>query len=306
MSTTPPLLSIIIVSYRTKAVLEACLRSVKEQVDLPAEVIVIDNASTDGSADMVAHGFPEFRLIRSKVNRGFSPANNMGMEMATGKYILLLNPDTVVLACSIREWVNGHERVGAAVSGPSLVNQNGSDQVSAWRIPDAMDALLEALFLHRLFRRTHYPASAFLEDKEVGFVSGAAMLFERTVFHLIGGLDPELFWMEDTDFCLRAKKDGGTCYRLHGPKIIHIGGQSSSKDPGRMISNQLISRIKFARKYNDPMAQVIVIVAVYFQVLSRIVAFAVVDIFRSEPRAAAYRYTFGKLNRYLFKDDRSI
>jgi len=305
MSTTP-LVSIIIVSYNTKEILVDCLRSVRKQVVMAKQVIVIDNASPDHSADMVAREFPEFRLIANTENVGFSPANNQGMELATGKYILLLNPDTLVPAGSIDQWIADHERVGAGVSGPSLTGPDGMGQVSAWRIPHVLDAWLEAFFLHRLFRRTQYPADAFAKDVQVGFVSGAAMLFERKVFQRVGGLDPELFWMEDTDFCLRVSHAGGTCFRLHKPRIVHIGGQSSTKDPRRMISNQLISRVKFVRKHNGLVAGTLVALAVYFHVITRVLGSSVLGLFQRDPRAATYRYTFGKLSRYIFQNDRSI
>ncbi len=301
-----PLVSIVIVSYNTREVLEACIRSVQKTVAVSHEVIVLDNASPDGSANMVEVEFPKVRLVRCKENIGFSPANNLGMEMAFGKYVLLLNPDTLVQAGSVEQWIEAHERVGAAISGPRLLNPDGSEQVSAWQVPDAMDALLELFLLHNIFRRTHYEPSTLERDREVGFVSGAAMLFERTLFQRIGGLDPELFWMEDTDFCERVRKAGGSCYRFQGPTIVHIGGQSSSSDPTRMISNQLVSRIKFARKNDGVLAGFIVAIAMYLHCITRIVAFGLRSLFTAEPRAKAYRYTFTKLNRYVFFGDRSI
>ncbi len=300
------LLSIIIVSYNTKEILADCLRSVRDNVDVPCEVIVIDNASRDRSADMVARGFSGFHLVANTENVGFSPANNQGMELATGKYILLLNPDTIVPHGSIGQWISDHERVNAGVSGPTLLGIDHLVQESAWRIPDATDACLEALYLHRIFRRTQYPDPSLDSDRKVGFVSGAALLFERSLQNRVGGLDPQLFWMEDADFCLRIRMAGGTCFQFHRPRVVHIGGQSSASDPRRMISNQLISRVKFARKHAGRSAGFIVTLAVYFHTITRILAFGLLGIVRKDPRGAAYRYTFSKLGRYIFKGDTSI
>lgn len=301
-----PVVSIIIVSYRTRDVLEACLRSLKECVDLAHEVIVVDNASPDGSADMVEQGFPHVRLVRGQENIGFSPANNLGVGIAVADLVMLLNPDTLVVKGSVEQWVAAHRRTAATISGPRLLYPDGSDQVSAWKVPGAWDAVLELFYLHRLFSRTYYRASELKQDREVGFVSGAAMLLERSVFMDVGGLDPELFWMEDTDLCVRIRQKGGSCYRLVEPGIIHIGGQSSGGDPTRMISNQLVSRVKFARKHRGVLTGAFVAVVIGLHICTRIIAFSLYGMFSHDPRASAYRHSLVKLGRYLFKGDRSI
>lgn len=301
-----PQLSIIIVSYNTCEVLRACLASMQHEVDLPHETIVVDNASPDGSADMVAQEFPEMVLVRNNGNVGFSPANNTGMERARGRYIVLLNPDTIVRPGSMRAWVEAHERVQATISGPRLVWRDGRMQVSAWRIPGLLDATLELFMLHRVVKHNVYPATNFERDFEAGFVSGAAMLFERSVFEEIGGLDPGMFWMEDADLCLRVRKAGGTCWYVNGPGIVHIGGESSKHNVDRMIANQLLSRIKFARKHGSVMGGILMVVVIVLHALTRVTAFSVIGLMRPEPRARAYRHTLVRLYRYLFHGDRSI
>lgn len=298
--------SIIIVSFNTRDVLRECLASVKRECNIDHEVIVIDNASPDGSANMVASEFPNFQLIRNSQNVGFSPANNQGMGVATGRYILLLNPDTVLLPNSVEQWIQAHERTEATISGPRLIGTDGKQQESAWRIPGVIDALLELFYLHRIFHRNRYSAAEQEVDHSAGFVSGAAMLFQREVFVTTGGLDPELFWMEDTDLCYRVERNGGRVMYLQQPKVIHIGGESSKKNVQRAISNQLISRIKFTRKHQGPLAQIAMIAIVRLHVVTRILLFGSLQLFRNDPRASAYSYTFGKLNRYLYAGDRSI
>ncbi len=301
-----PLLSIIIVSYNTRAVLHDCLASVEREVDQPHETIVIDNASPDGSADMVVRDFPEVILVRNADNVGFSPANNTGMERARGRYIVLLNPDTIVRPCAVRAWVEAHERVRATVSGPRLVGTDGRLQISAWRIPGLIDATLELFMLHRLVKRNVYPAGHFDTDFQAGFVSGAAMLFARSVFGQRGGLDPEMFWMEDADLCLRITRAGGSCWYLPGPGIVHIGGESSRTNVDRMIANQLLSRIKFARKHDGRAAAMLMACVIGLHAITRTIAFGAVALFRKEPRAAAYRRSLARLYRYMSSGDRSI
>lgn len=301
-----PLLSIIVVSYNTRAVLRECLASVRREVAMPHETIVIDNASPDGSADMVAQEFPEVLLVRNADNAGFSPANNTGMQLARGRYIVLLNPDTVVRPASMHAWLEAHRRVKATISGPRLVGTDGRLQASAWRIPDLLDATLELVMLHHLAKRNSYPEADFDTDFHAGFVSGAAMLFERSVFELHGGLDPEMFWMEDADLCLRVREAGGTCWYVNGPGIVHVGGESSKRNVDRMIANQLLSRIKFARKHGTSIGQGGMVVVMVLHAATRALAFGTIGLVREEPRARAYRHALVRLYQYLFRGDRSI
>ena len=132
------------------------------------------------------------------------------------------------------------------------------------------------------------------------------MLFSREVYERVGGLDPEMFWMEDVDLCVRVRISGGTCFYVNGPGITHLGGQSASKNVKRAISNQLISRIKFARKHAGPLVALMLSVVIELHVITRILAFAVLFPFRPDQRLGAYVFTFGKLQRYLFLGDRTI
>lgn len=303
---THPVVSIIVVSYATKDILRECLASIVRSVHLSHEVIVVDNASPDGSAEMVENEFPGVQLIKSAVNLGFSPANNLAMERARGNYLLLLNPDTVVMPGSVDRWIDLHRSSAALISGPRLLNTDGSLQVSAWKTPGLLSSLLELFYLHRISGIGRYALERFQGDLAPDFVSGAAMLFDRALYEHIGGLDPDMFWMEDVDLCLRARRAGGTIAYFHVPTIMHIGGQSSKKNMDRVISNQLISRIKFARKHNNSISTMALIGVIYLHVLTRIVAFSLLTTVRHDPRASAYLYTLGKLNRYLFQGDRSI
>ncbi len=301
-----PSISIIIVSYETRELVRDCLVSIRNEGEGSVEVIVVDNASADGTVEMIVSEFPEVQVVRNATNVGFSPANNQGIASSKAPFILLLNSDTVVQKDSIVQWMKVHVDSGATVSGPRLLNTDGSLQRSAWKVPGILGQLLELFYLHRVSGVGGYSDEQYTQDFEPGFVSGAAMLFARELSDRIGGLDPEMFWMEDVDFCVRARKEGGTVKYLHLPEIVHIGGQSSKKDLGRVISNQLISRIKFMRKHGDVLRTALLVVIIVLHVLTRMVIFGILSIFREEPKAKAYSFTLRKLFRYLFAGDRSI
>jgi N-acetylglucosaminyl-diphospho-decaprenol L-rhamnosyltransferase len=300
-----PEVSFIIVSCNTCEVLHACLASIRDHAGVESEIIVIDNASSDGTREMIRSRFPRVRLIANEENVGFSPANNQGIALATGDFIVLLNPDTELRPGAMRSWIDAHTGHGAVVSGPRLENPDGSLQQSAWRVPGLGSAALELIGLHRFFPAHAYPVARFSRDFEPGFVSGAAMLSERRALVGLGGLDPSLFWSEDTDLCIRARAMG-RCWYLTGPVIMHIGGESAKRNPRRAISNQLISRIKLARKHRKWATASAIALVVGAHILTRAAAFTFINLLRKEDRADAYRYTWTRYWRYLMRGDRSI
>jgi len=301
-----PQISIVIVSYNVCGILRDCLLSIREHAVIPCEVIVVDNASLDSTVEMVKNEFPEVVLIASKENLGFSPGNNLGMDKATGEFILLLNPDTLLLPGALEQWLSFHQSQNAGISGPQLLNADRSLQISTWKTPGLTASAMELLYLHRLFKIGQYPLQQFSTDFTCDFVSGAAMLFERKWFEKMGGLDPILFWMEDVDYCYRFRMQGLTCVYFHEPQIIHLGGQSSKSNYNRVISNQLISRLKFSRKHRSGFSSAMMVFVLRLHILTRILIFGLVNLFRKTPKARAYVFSWKKLNRYLYHADNSI
>ncbi|MBX7093452.1 MAG: glycosyltransferase family 2 protein [Flavobacteriales bacterium] len=302
---TSATVDVVIVSYNVKSVLKDCLHSI---ADLPSgfTIYVVDNASSDGTAEMIQSEFPRVEFISSGANIGFSPANNLAMQKGKGEYILLLNPDTIVKQPALIDWLNLHIEKQAGLSACKLLNTDQSLQISAWKTPGVMDSLLELFYLHRLFHITQYPEEMYQRDAEVENVSGAAMLFSRKVFDEVGGLDPNLFWMEDTDFCYRVRSSGKKVIYFHEPEIVHIGGQSSKSNYNRVISNQLISRLKFTRKHRSMVSFVVLTLIIYLHCISRIIGFGLIYPLKRNAKAKAYIYSFGRLNRYIWKKDMSI
>ena len=211
-------LSVCIVSWNVRGDLQRCLESVREGAPgLECETFVVDNASEDGSAGMVAEQFPEVELVVNTENLGFAAANVQAMERARGRYVLLLNPDTLVPPGALMELVrraDAHPEAG--VVGPKLVYGDGSLQYSCRRFPTVMAAVFRSTVLGSLLPLNR-PTTCYLmsdwthdEAREVDWVSGACMLIRREVIQQVQMLDTRFFWgSEDVDYCWPARKAGG-------------------------------------------------------------------------------------------------
>jgi len=230
----PPDISIVIVNWNTKDMTRDCLASVRAGLgDLGAQIILVDNASTDGSADMVAAEFPEVALIRNTDNRGFAAANNQGFELATGRHVLLLNTDTLihadVLPASVA-WLDAHSRVGAM--GCRVLNTDGSVQRTCSMYPSLLNLALQLSGLAKLpgarvFGR--YQMRDWNRDtmREVEVISGCYMLVRGDVLAQVGGLDEAFFFYgEETDWCRRIRAAGWTLAFAPVGEITHHGGGS--------------------------------------------------------------------------------
>jgi GT2 family glycosyltransferase len=258
-------LSICIVTLNASNYLQNCLRSIFEDsshrekpsaaqadphpaVGLPIlniEVIVVDNGSTDGTIAMLQSEFPTARLIRNDTNLGFARPINQALHASTGRYLLLLNPDTIVLPGAINELVAYLEsNPGVGICGPKVLNRDGTLQKACRRGVSRPWAAfsyfsgLSSLFPHSKFFGG-YLLNYLDEDDihEVDGVSGSCMLIRRQVTEQIGYLDERFFaYQEDADYCFQAKKSGWKVVYLPTAQIIHFGGQGGSRvQPYRSI-----------------------------------------------------------------------
>jgi GT2 family glycosyltransferase len=233
---TRPELSVIIVAFNCRRYLAPCLDSLeRENESLPLEVVVIDNASTDGSREMVAHEYPWVRLVQGGGNVGFSVANNRGIEIATGRHILLLNPDTVVDFGALRSAVEELDRrPDVGMIGVKLVKPDGSlDHACKRGFPTPLASLSHFTGLSRRFPRGRfagYTAGAVGEDEIslVDAVNGAFMLVRREALADVGRLD-ESYWMymEDLDWCYRFGQAGWGVLYWPRVSVVHVKGGSS-------------------------------------------------------------------------------
>lgn len=223
-----PDLSIVITSWNTAKLLQDCLVS----LDLSAQVIVVDNASTDGSAEMIAQRFPQVHLIQNDRNVGFARANNQGIAICQGRYILLLNSDTLVpqdTLPSLIEFMDARPEAGAC--SPRLVRPDGHAQAFAFGGDPTLGYLLRRGANHVLLRRSLHNWETN-QVQEVDWVSGACLLARREAVIQAGPLDENIFmYFEDNDWCLRIRQHGWKIYYVPSVSILHLGGQSLAQNP---------------------------------------------------------------------------
>jgi GT2 family glycosyltransferase len=211
------LISVITVSWNTRDLLRECLRSLVSELDgLDAEVFLIDNASHDGSAEMVRCQFPEIKLVANASNRGFAAANNQALKTASGEFVLLLNPDTVVHKGAIRtllQFMQAHPKAG--IVAPQLLNTDGTVQRSCRQFPTFLNMSYELLGLSRIFANQpifrQYKMLDWNHDDErqVDQPEGACLLLRKKVIDDVGLLDEGFFMLfEEVDWCYRIKEAG--------------------------------------------------------------------------------------------------
>ena len=225
-------LSVVIVNYNVCHFLELCLQSVEDAIgDLNAEIIVVDNASSDGSCSMVRQKFPSITLIENKDNLGFSKANNSGVAVAKGTYVLILNPDTVVANNTFTksiDFIKKQQKFGAL--GVKLIDGKGTFLPESKRgIPTPKVSFYK---LFSIDLDTYY-ANHLGEDEsgKVDVLVGAFMLMERAVYNEVGGFDEAYFmYGEDIDLSYKILKKGYQNYYFSGTQVIHYKGESTVKD----------------------------------------------------------------------------
>lgn len=254
--------SIIIVNYNTAGILRDCLESIQKQTSgLDYEVIVVDNASSDGSVEMLKNDFPDVRLIESGGNLGFGRANNLGMERATGKYLFLLNSDTLLVNNAVKAFYERARNLVAAgirfgALGAILKGRDLTPCHSYGRFITPASELREltAKYLRFLKDRSNLHPKPVDSNLRVDYVTGADMFIPRSVFEATGGFDPDFFmYCEEVDWQKRMQEAGLERMIIDGPEIIHLeGGSNPSKSsiwsPGR-LRNLYRSRAIYRRKH---------------------------------------------------------
>lgn len=305
MAGSKPDISIVIVSYNVQEYLSHCIDSIMAQKDIVAEIIVVDNNSTDRTRDLIASKYPEVKLIYNSDNVGFSAANNHGIKIASAELILLLNPDTELAETNTLHYVKKYmdADLQTAIMAPKLLNTDGSFQLSFWSFHGVRELVLELFYLHRVKKITP-PSSAI----SVEAASGAALIFKKSLVDEIGGLDENMFWTEDIDFCYRAKESGKKVIWNPDIRIIHHGGKSSLGNESVTIPNQVISKIKFSRKHDSkPVFYLINILSLLF-ICSRLLIFTLISFINQKynTKRKAYWVTLKAYFRLNFQGNSSI
>jgi len=266
-------LSLIILSWNTRDLLEKCVASAVAQTgNLEFEILVVDNASEDGSREMIEKLFPDVKLVVNSTNVGFGAGNNSALSHATGKYLLFLNSDTILTEGALDTLVAFMDaNPGAGIAGPKLLNGDGSLQYSCRRYPDLGAGFFRSTPLGRLFPKNRFAGNYMMTDwdhanvRSVDWVSGAALLIRSTLVDQIGCFDEDFYmYCEDVDLCWRAthaqipdpqdrsnETVSATWKVMYVPESIvyHLIGKSSDQAPTRMTYEFHRSQYLFYKKH---------------------------------------------------------
>jgi len=251
-----PLLSIIVVSYNTKDMTLACLQSIVDETSSSYEVIVIDNLSVDGSAEAIATRFPQFHLISSRENLGFAKANNVAAEQALGEYLLLLNPDTLILDGAIDTLLSfARQHPDAKIwGGRTLDGSRNLDPTSCWGKQTLWGMFCRATGTaaafsgSSVFNQEGYGSWKRDSERQVDIVTGCFLMIRRDFWNRLSGFDSRFFmYGEEADLCLRAHQLGAAPMFTPNATIIHYGGASETVRADKLVrllraKAQLISR----------------------------------------------------------------
>ncbi len=269
------ILSVIIVNYNVKILLRECLDSVSTAIaELDAEVFIVDNASTDNSIELLQPLFPQFHFIRNDINTGFAKANNQALALASGKFILFLNPDTLVPpSCFYKciSFMEQHEDAGAL--GVKMINgKNEFLKESKRGFPSPMVSFWKMTGIAGLFPRSPVFAKYYLGHldentiNKVDVLSGAFMFVRKDVLDITGGFDERFFmYAEDIDLSYRITKAGFNNYYLPDVTIIHYKGESTKKDI-KHIKQFYLAMSQFVKKhYGTGLYSLLLDIAIWFR-----------------------------------------
>lgn len=250
--------SIVIVNYNSFKLLDNCLASIFTFTkDIDFEIIVIDNNSSEGDVTEVTSKYPKVILKKNDKNVGFAAANNIGFDIAKGKYVLILNNDTIFHENTIKILFDYSEKLNHEVFvGCKLLNDDGTHQVSIVDFDTLTNSFGENFFIYKLFPRSkifnrfHLNYKDIKQAMDVDVVKGAFILCTSSALKELKGFDPKFFFFgEETDLCYRFKKNGGTVFYYPGTSVYHVGGATTDKNLWFKFQNQSIAKIKIYQKH---------------------------------------------------------
>jgi len=282
--------SVIIVNWNTKDHLIKCLGSlVEEQGRYSQEVIVVDNASSDGSSDAVANQFPQVKLIRNNENLGFARANNIGIRVSTGQYVCLINSDVIVQNGCIEKLVEFMDKNSSAgLAGPRILNPDGSLQISCRHFPSLWNNLCQVLGFNKLFPKSVFFSEPFMkywahdQIRKVDALSGCFWMVRRKALDEVGLLDEDFFFYgEDIDWCRRFHNAGWDVKFYPGAEAIHFGGASSSNAPIRFYLEMQRADLQYWEKHHGRLGQSAYWMIILLRQLVRLPGYVLIYIFRS-------------------------
>jgi GT2 family glycosyltransferase len=249
--------SIVIVNFNTCRILDECIVSIKKETTVDNEIIVVDNASVDGSCQMLCEKHPDVKLIENQENVGFAKANNQGFAIASGKYFFMLNSDTVVLDGAVGKlaaFMDEHPDVG--ICGPRNEGTDGELQYSCDHFPSFWNNLWSYTnFTNRfpeiaLFRRGLMRYWDYSGQRDVEKIMGCSLMIRKDLYRQLGGLDNSYFmYFEETDLCFQARKAGLRTVYFPDARIIHYGGASAKSQKSEQVVNTTVASYYYKSKY---------------------------------------------------------
>jgi GT2 family glycosyltransferase len=257
--------SVVIVVWNAKKYVLECLESLREWCQSAyAEVIVVDNASSDGTPELIEQRFPEFKLIRNPENFGFAKANNIGIAQSTGSYVCLVNSDVKFTEDCITPMVKYmNANPGVAMLGPKMLAADGIVRRSTMRFPTVWSTFCHALGLDVIFKKSRVFGGWLMADFDhmrtmpVQVLNGWFVVVRRSAMEQVGLLDAQFFmYGEDMDWCKRFHEAGHNIVFFAGAEAIHYGGGSSSSAPIQFYLEQCRANWRYWRKHHGIMAQI--------------------------------------------------
>ena len=276
------IVSIIIVNYNSFTILQNCIESIfKFTLHVNFEIIVIDNNSNEGNIEDVINKYDDIVLIKNSKNIGFAAANNIAANHAKGKYLFLLNNDTLLTENSILVMQDFAESLsGNFILACKLINEDHSHQYSAYKFPSIRLHFAATFFIDKIFPKLSSVNKYYIdiiEKKEptiVNSVIGASIFIQKDTFNKLDGFDERFFFYhEDTDLCYRLKILGGSVYYFPKTSIIHLGGGTTVSDLWFSMRNRFIARIQFAQKHFNTLKKILFVMIEYIGIIIRVPLF---------------------------------
>ncbi|MBZ0179707.1 MAG: glycosyltransferase family 2 protein [Melioribacteraceae bacterium] len=285
----PIQLSVIIVSYNSFNILKRCLKSLYEFTSgISFEVIIVDNASSEGDISKIIVDFSNIRVIKNEYNIGFAAANNKGLNIAEGKYILFLNNDVIFKENTLQKILLFLESSNDSrmLIGCRLLNDDGSIQISIDRFDSIWNTLTTSFFLYtffpksKVFNRYYENFSELKDPKSVHIIKGAFILSNKKFIDDLGGFDERFFfYSEEKDLCKRAINFGGKVIFYPNTEVIHLGGATAGEESWFKYKHILISKIQYFSKHYSFLKSTIIISIFVFGIVIRIPTYIFIGIF---------------------------
>lgn len=292
----PASASIIIVTWNAKDYTRQCLASLKRHAyQGTIETIIVDNASNDGTVEMVTQEFPDVVVMQNETNLGFARANNLGLAKSRGKYALLVNSDVIVFPNCIENLVGYMERNEAvAVAGPRMLGPDGAVRRSTMRFPSIWDSFCRSLALDAVFRGSKYWGGFLMGDfkndrtSDVDVLNGWFWAVRREAALDVGFMDEQFFmYGEDIDWCYRFHLHGFRVVFISDAESIHYGGASSSNAPTRFYVEMQRANIQFWRKHHGRVRTAVYIITLGLHALCRLLGYSIVMAMKHQSRQEA-------------------